>query len=154
MWQQQRLIRCGNGSTLSGVAMAAPYQVWQWQHLIRYGNGSTLSGVAMAAPYQVWQWLHSCSHSHSFINGIKALDVSKFEIHCVMCSVVLTSFPVPRRAFRRLQYGKAGRAWYISSCEHDVIDKWQTFQNEDAMFFVLFNHLHIQRSVSMTVTPR
>ena len=58
VWQWQHLIRCGNGSTLSGVAMAAPYQVWQWQHLIRCGNGSTLSGVAMAAPYQVWQWQH------------------------------------------------------------------------------------------------
>ena len=39
-------------------------------------------------------------------------------------------FPVPRPAFRRLQYGKAGRAWYISSREHDVIN----FQNEDATF--------------------
>ena len=30
---------------------------------------------------------------------------------------VVASFPVPRAAFRRLQYGKAGRAWYISSRE-------------------------------------
>ena len=38
--------------------------------------------------------------------------------------VQLASFPVPCPAFRRLQYGKAGRAWYISSREHDVIDKF------------------------------
>ena len=48
---------------------------------------------------------------------------------------------------------KAGRAWYISLREQDVIDKWQHFQNEDTMFCMLFNHLHVQRSVSMTVTP-
>ena len=67
---------------------------------------------------------------------------------------VLASYPVPRPAFRRLQYGKAGRAWYIFSREHDVIEKWQNLQNEDATFRVLFNHLHVQHSVSMTVTPR
>ena len=66
----------------------------------------------------------------------------------------IASFPVPRPAFRCLQYGKAGRAWYIFSREHDVIEKWQNFQNEDATFRVLFNHLHVQRSVSMTVAPR
>ena len=31
----------------------------------------------------------------------------------------LASYPVPCPAFRRLQYGKAGRAWYIFSHEHD-----------------------------------
>ena len=63
----------------------------------------------------------------------------------------VASFPVPRPAFHRLKYGKAGRAWYISSREHDVIEKWQNFQNEDATFCMLFSHLHVQRSVSMTV---
>ena len=67
--------------------------------------------------------------------------------------VILASFPDHRPAFRRLQYGKAGRAWYISSRQHDVIEKWLNFQNEDAMFCMLFNHLHVQRSVSMTVAP-
>ena len=81
----------------------------------------------------------SCSTCSTFL-----LNTSSF----------LASFPVPRPAFRRLQYGKAGRAWYIFSREHDVIDKWQNFQNEDATFCVLFNHLHVQRSVSMTVAPR
>ena len=65
----------------------------------------------------------------------------------------IASFPVPRPAFRRLQYGKAGRAWYIFSREYDVIEKWQNFQNEDATFCMLFNHLHVQRSVSTTVAP-
>ena len=33
--------------------------------------------------------------------------------------------PRPRPAFRRLQYGKAWRAWYLFSREHDVIGKWR-----------------------------
>ena len=65
--------------------------------------------------------------------------------------VTVWIFPVPRPDFCCLQYDKAGRAWYISSREHDVIDKWQ---NEDAMFCGLFDHLHVQHSVSMTVAPR
>ena len=35
--------------------------------------------------------------------------------------------PRPRSAFHRLQYGKAGRAWYVSSREHYVIDKRPKF---------------------------
>ena len=70
--------------------------------------------------------------------------------NCFQTTETIASFPVPRPAFRRLQYRKAGRTWYISSREHDIINKWQ---NEDATFCVLFNHLHIQRSVSMTVAP-
>ena len=42
---------------------------------------------------------------------------------------------------------------YISSREHDIINNGQNFQNEDAMFCMLFNHLHVQRSVTMTVVP-
>ena len=61
---------------------------------------------------------------------------------------------VPSPAFRRLQYSKAGRAWYIFPREHDVIEKWQNFHNKDATFCVLFNHLHVQRSVSMTPLAR
>ena len=62
----------------------------------------------------------------------------------------VASFPFPRPAFCRLQYGKAGRAWYISSRDNDVIDERQ---NEDAMFCVIFNHLHVQCLVSMSVAP-
>ena len=36
----------------------------------------------------------------------------------------LVPSPTPWPAFRRLQYGKAGRAWYIFSREHDVIEKF------------------------------
>ena len=35
--------------------------------------------------------------------------------------------PRPRPAFRRLQYGKAWRAWYLFSREHNVIGKWRKF---------------------------
>ena len=55
----------------------------------------------------------------------------------------LVPSPTPWPAFRRLQYGKVGTAWYIFSREHDVIEKWQNFQNEDAMVCVLFSYLHV-----------
>ena len=32
--------------------------------------------------------------------------------------------PRPQPAFCHYQYGKAGRAWYLFSCEHEVIGKW------------------------------
>ena len=43
----------------------------------------------------------------------------------------IASFP----AFRRLQYEKAGRAWYLFSREHDIISKLQKFA-EQAVFRV------------------
>ena len=38
--------------------------------------------------------------------------------------------PRPRPAFRRLQYGKAWRAWYLFSREHDVIGKWRKISEQ------------------------
>ena len=38
--------------------------------------------------------------------------------------------PRPRPAFCRLQYGKAWRAWYLFSREHDVIGKWRKFPEQ------------------------
>ena len=35
--------------------------------------------------------------------------------------------PRPRPALCRLQYGKAGRAWHVSSHELYVINKWPEF---------------------------
>ena len=36
----------------------------------------------------------------------------------------------PRPAFHCLQYGKAWRAWYLFSREHDVIGKWEKFSEQ------------------------
>ena len=47
---------------------------------------------------------------------------------CYWALICLASLvPRPHPAFRRLQYGKAGRAWYLFSCEHDVISKLRKF---------------------------
>ena len=51
--------------------------------------------------------------------------------------------PRPCPAFHRLQYGKVGRAWYVSSREHYVIDKWPNSSEQKAKFCVLFNQLHV-----------
>jgi len=40
-------------------------------------------------------------------------------------AAVISLVPRPRPAFCCLQCGKLGRAWYLFSREHDVIDKWQ-----------------------------
>ena len=52
-------------------------------------------------------------------------------VYCsiLWCTVVYCGslVPRPRPAFRRLQYRKAGRAWYLFSNEHDVIGKWRKF---------------------------
>ena len=80
------------------------------------------------------------------------IDKLTVRFHCNKADsmFVLASFPVPRPAFHRLQYGKAGRAWYISSHEHDVIDKWQKI-SERGRYILLV--IHIQRSVRTTVVP-
>jgi len=42
----------------------------------------------------------------------------------------LASLPGPCPAFHCLQYRKAGRAWFLLSCEQDVINKWQKNNSE------------------------
>ena len=62
--------------------------------------------------------------------------------------------PRLRPAFHRLQYGKVGRAWYFFSREHDVIEKWRKFAELTGCVSCIFNQLHAQRLVCMTVAPR
>ena len=59
--------------------------------------------------------------------------------------------PRPRPAFRRLQYGKAGRAWYLFSHEYDVISKLRKFAELTGCILRIFNRLHTQRSVYKTI---
>ena len=59
--------------------------------------------------------------------------------------------PRPRPA---LQYGKAGRAWYLFSREHDVIGKLQKFAELTGCVSHIFNRLHAQRSVCKTIASR
>ena len=53
-----------------------------------------------------------------------SLPILKLSVHSLV--------PRPRPAFRRLQYGKTGRAWYLFSREHDVIGKLQKFAEQAA----------------------
>ena len=70
--------------------------------------------------------IHLCQH---ILVYTEATSVYTQQVHLeatvvqASCTTSLASFPVPRPAFRRLQYCKAGRAWYIFSREHDVIEK-------------------------------
>ena len=48
--------------------------------------------------------------------------------HFVLFYLIPSLVPRPRPAFHRLQYRKAGRVWYLFSCEQDIIGKWQKFQ--------------------------
>ena len=64
-----------------------------------------------------------------------SLFVQKATLESI-CRVYVSSaagfslVPRPRPAFRCLQYGKAGRAWYLFSREHDVIGKWRKFSEQ------------------------
>ena len=51
---------------------------------------------------------------------------------------------------------KRGEPGICFLTENDVIDKidGKNFQNENVKFCTLFNQLHVQRLVCMTVTPR
>ena len=60
--------------------------------------------------------------------------------------------PRPRPAFCPLQYGKAERAWYLFSREHEVIGKLWKFAELTGCILRIFNRLHTQRSVCRTIT--
>ena len=46
------------------------------------------------------------------------IDTHSLDFENVQCNLAnVALFPVPRPAFCHLQYGEAGRAWYISSRE-------------------------------------
>ena len=47
--------------------------------------------------------------------------------------------PRPHPAFRRLQYGKAGRAWYLFSREHDIISKLRKIAKLTGCVLRIFN---------------
>jgi len=58
--------------------------------------------------------------------------------------------PRPRLAFHRLQYVKVGRAWYLCTNEHDVIDNGPKILNHKAKFHVLYNELQVQHYLCIT----
>ena len=58
--------------------------------------------------------------------------------------------PRPRLAFHRFQYVKVERAWYLFSCEHDVIDNGPKILNHKAKFHVLYNELQVQHYMCIT----
>ena len=53
----------------------------------------------------------------------------KAHVHCQVL-VCIASFPGPTQLICCLQYRKVGRAWYLFSCEHDIIRKWRNFQKK------------------------
>ena len=56
-------------------------------------------------------------------------------------SLVHSLIPRPCPAFRRLQYGKAGRAWYLFSREHDLISKLRKFAKQAAFRIFLIDYV-------------
>ena len=75
--------------------------------------------------------------------------------HVPLAIPLITSLvPRPRPAFRHLQYGKARRAWYFFSRDHDVIGKLQKFAKLTGWVSRIFNRLHAQRSVCKTIASR
>ena len=54
--------------------------------------------------------------------------IQTIKVHSLLQKYSLVPRPCP--AFRRLQYGKAGRAWCLFSHEHDIINKWKKKNSE------------------------
>ena len=50
------------------------------------------------------------------------------------------------------EYVYIGRAWYLLSCEHDIIEKRPEFL-EQTTFCAMFNQLSVLRSVCMAFSP-
>ena len=61
-----------------------------------------------------------CRKEQSCARAMRAVE---WVVQLKSWNSVVALFPGPRPAFCHLQYGKAGRAWYVSSREHDLIDK-------------------------------
>jgi len=58
----------------------------------------------------------------------EANKAMRMHTHTHTHTHTVASFPGPTQLFVAalcMQYGKAGRAWYLFSREYDVIDKWQ-----------------------------
>ena len=68
---------------------------------------------------------------HDIVASFPGRSRHQFLIACSMQKRRRSSLvPRPRPAFHRLQYGKAGRAWYLFPREHDVIGKWRKFSEQ------------------------
>ena len=95
--------------------------------------------------------------------NIAHVAVPKLNTISLLCNLIVlpcskychTSLvPRPRPAFHHLQYGKAGRAWYLFSCEHDAISKLRKFAELTGYVSRIFNWLRAQRSVCKTIASR
>ena len=115
-----------------------------------YGQMSTINKQQLKNPV-LGEIFYMCSE----ISQCWKYMYCRCQATIMKCVLVRTSLvPRPRPAFRCLQYGKVGRAWYLLSRDHDVIGKWWNFQNKRVAFCILFNWLHAQCSVYTTIALR
>ena len=88
-------------------------------HVVQSGLHVVQSGlhdVVQSGLHDVVQsGLHDVVQSelHDPVCGISVCADDFVDLH-EGCTAMVASFPVPRPAFRRLQYGKVGRAWSYS----------------------------------------
>ena len=98
--------------------------------------------------YELVEYAKDCLTDNNRPCGQCAICQFDFEVYMKPhpCSLV----PRPRPAFRRFQYGKVGRAWYIFSHEHDLIGKCRKFTELTGCVSCIFNQLHAQCLVCTT----
>jgi len=87
------------------------------------------------------------------LNGL-TLSVRQLLVEASPTVEKASLVPRPRPAFRRLQYGKVGRAWYLFSREHDIISKLRKIAELTGCVSRIFNRLRAQRSVCNTIASR
>ena len=92
-----------------------------------------------------YQAIGSAGSFKSTVKDIIRFIVTPKQLPKIGSSLV----PRPCPAFRCFQYGKAGRAWYLFSCEHDGIGKWQKFSDITSVFHILFNRLYTHSTLGV-----
>ena len=83
---------------------------------------------------------------------LTAMDAGRFYIQHAHPTGNTDPRPLLTLATCIMQYGKAGRVWYMISCEHHVINKWQKFSEWKGNICLLLNQLHVQCMISVSIT--
>ena len=138
---------CTNQQLLVSTWSCETWMSWVHTYIQVHASKEPRSALEAVRHCLVWKWGSEAA--------CKVKDSFEFLIILSLKEVLPYISLIHRPpAFCHLQYGKAGRTYYIFSREHDVIDKWQKkIQNEEAKFHVLLNQLQVQCLVCITVVP-
>ena len=94
-------------------------EVWEMMSH-RYWDSQLAYTRLLTNHNRLQQWVLKHRRSAKYNTVTEGKQASTTVVSCPDPSLV----PRPHPALHCLKYGKAGRAWYLFSCEHDIIGKW------------------------------